>query len=59
MKNLLTEIAKRLVDNPEQVNVGERGSSHTLVLFLISSRLTGICETAFIYISVTKRLSVV
>lgn len=34
MKNLLAEIAKQLVDYPEQVKVNEIGSSHTSVLEL-------------------------
>jgi len=34
MKNLLVEIAKHIVDYPEQVKVNELGSSHTSVLEL-------------------------
>ena len=34
MKNLLAEIARQLVDYPEQVKVNEFGSSHTSVLEL-------------------------
>ena len=34
MKNLLTEIAKQLVDYPDQVRVNEIDGGHTLVLEL-------------------------
>jgi predicted RNA-binding protein YlqC (UPF0109 family) len=32
MKDLITEIVKALVDQPEEVSVNEIGSSHTTVL---------------------------
>ena len=34
MKELITEIVKALVDNPEEVSVTETGGSHTSVLEL-------------------------